>query len=372
MVAPPSHLHAPSPLHTAPVEAAFPLSGPDDLLAAAALAADDAPAAVALAVAWGARLPLPGGDGTAARFDTLRAVARADLTAARVLEAHTDALAIIAEAGAIAEVGRTVPADSSWGVFAAEGPGAVLVARPEGVGHRLDGVKPWCSLGGLLDRALVTAHVADGRQLFAVDLRHPGVRAAPAERWAARGLQAVTSGPVEFTDVPATPVGPPGWYLQRPGFAWGGIGVAACWLGGVDGLVGTLLRTSRGRDGDLAALHVGIVDLARYAADRVLADAARQIAAGQAAGDDGMLLAARVRGVVADTVERVLQQVGHALGPAPLAFDAAHARRVADLTLYVRQHHAERDLAALGRDVQGRDVLSRDGSDQDVRGGGPA
>ena len=26
-----------------------------------------------------------------------------------------------------------------------------------------------------------------------------------------------------------------------------------------------------------------------------------------------------------------------------------HAQRVADLTLYVRQHHAERDQAALGR-----------------------
>lgn len=357
MVATPSPPHAPAPLHTAPLdEAVSRPAGPDGLIAAAARVGDDAPAAVALARAWGSRLPLPGGEGTAARFDTLRAVARADLTAARVLEAHTDALAIIDEAGELVERAETFPADASWGVFAAEGPGAVLVARPEGTGHRLDGVKPWCSLGGLLDRALVTAHVADGRQLFAVDLRHPGVRAAPAERWAARGLRAVTSGPVEFTDVPATPVGPPGWYLERPGFAWGGIGVAACWLGGVDGLVDTLLRISRGRDGDLAALHVGIVDLARYAADRVLADAARQIAAGQAVGDGGLLLAARVRGVVADAVERVLQQVGHALGPAPLAFDADHARRVADLTLYVRQHHAERDLAALGRDVLSRDV----------------
>jgi hypothetical protein len=40
--------------------------------------------------------------------------------------------------------------------------------------------------------------------------------------------------------------------------------------------------------------------------------------------------------------------VGHALGPAPLAFDEDHARRVADLELYLRQHHAERDLARLG------------------------
>lgn len=44
-------------------------------------------------------------------------------------------------------------------------------------------------------------------------------------------------------------------------------------------------------------------------------------------------------------------RVGHALGPAPLAFDEDHARRVADLELYVRQHHAERDLAQLGSAV---------------------
>jgi hypothetical protein len=58
---------------------------------------------------------------------------------------------------------------------------------------------------------------------------------------------------------------------------------------------------------------------------------------------------------VAEAVERVLRQVGHALGPAPMAFDEQHARRIADLELYVRQHHAERDLAVLGAAVLGGD-----------------
>ena len=31
------------------------------------------------------------------------------------------------------------------------------------------------------------------------------------------------------------------------------------------------------------------------------------------------------------------------------ALDAAHAGRVSDLTLYLRQHHAERDEVSLGR-----------------------
>ena len=49
--------------------------------------------------------------------------------------------------------------------------------------------------------------------------------------------------------------------------------------------------------------------------------------------------------------EEVIIRAGHALGPAPLALDERHARRIADLSLYLRQHHAERDEAALGRAV---------------------
>ena len=60
-------------------------------------------------------------------------------------------------------------------------------------------------------------------------------------------------------------------------------------------------------------------------------------------------LAARARQVVADAAEEVLTRVGHGLGPGPLAHEPEHGRRVADLGLYLRQHHAERDQAALGR-----------------------
>jgi hypothetical protein len=51
---------------------------------------------------------------------------------------------------------------------------------------------------------------------------------------------------------------------------------------------------------------------------------------------------------VEHAVTTTLDRVGRALGPGPLAHDAEHAQRVADLTVYVRQSHAERDLAALG------------------------
>jgi len=268
-------------------------------------------------------------------------VAALNLTAARVLEAHTDALAILAEAG-------EVPAPGLWGVFAAEAADVQLVGRSGRDGWALDGTKPWCSLAAHLDHALVSARVGSARRLFAVDLAHPSVQVEPPSGWVARGLRHVPSGPVHFTGAPARPVGGPGWYLSRPGFAWGGIGVAACWYGGARGLAERLRSVAATRADPLSALSVGRVEVALHAARTSLLDAAAEIDAGHARGRAGELLALRVRSVVAGAVELTLSQVGHTLGPAPLAFDEDHARRVADLEIYVRQHHADRDLAALG------------------------
>jgi hypothetical protein len=303
---------------------------------------EDVDVALKLAADYGRLLPQPGGGETVRRWAVLATAGEHNLTVARVLEAHSDALAILSEAGAATP-------DGTWGVFAAEAAPHRLEARADEGQVTLTGVKPWCSLAGRLDSALVTADVgSDQRQLFRVSLRDPSVTAQPPGAWVARGLRSVVSVPVRFDATPAEPVGPPGWYLTRPGFAWGGMGVAACWHGGARGLRAALVRGSAGRSGDLAAMHVGAVDAALHAAEAVLAEAAALIDAGQADGSAGQVLGLRVRAIVADAVERTIRHVGHALGPAPLAFDAEHARRVADLELYVRQHHAERDLARLG------------------------
>lgn len=318
----------------------------DEFRSAVRAAGDDVPAGLAVAREYGRSFPAPGRGATAQRWQLLALAAQTDLTAARILEAHTDALAILDEAGEDAPEG-------TWGVFAAEGPGARLEAAGPDAATTLTGTKPWCSLGGVLDHALITAHTPTGRRLFAVDLHQPSVTADDPARWVARGLAHVTSAPVRFDGSPARPVGAVDWYLERDGFAWGGLGVAACWYGGAVGLYRTLATATANKDGDLARLHVGAVDAALHGAATTLAEAARAVDDGAAPGPAGALLALRVRAVVADAVERTLRQTGHALGPAPLAFDEEHARRVADLELYVRQHHAERDLAALGSALRG-------------------
>ncbi|MDO8338558.1 MAG: acyl-CoA dehydrogenase [Microcella sp.] len=282
------------------------------------------------------------------RWEALATLAAVDLGAARVVEPHLDALGILAEAAATDDAGPHDPDRAAvWGVFAAEGGDEPLRARPVGDGWRLDGVKPWCSLAGILDRALVTAHVDDAgtRRLFAVDLRAPGV-AVDEGAWAARGLSEIPSGPVRFTEVAAEPVGADGWYLQRPGFAIGGMGVAACWFGGAVGLARTLHAALVERSDPHALAHLGAIDEQLEAARLVFADAARRAPGADRA--TARILAKRVRATVARTCDDVLARTARALGPAPLALDAEHAKRVADLQLYVRQHHAERDLASLG------------------------
>ncbi|MBD8078415.1 acyl-CoA/acyl-ACP dehydrogenase [Cellulosimicrobium arenosum] len=322
----------------------------DDLDAARRLGTD-VPATIAWVADVAPRLPLPGSGHTADLWSALAAVAAVDVGVARTLEPHLDALAILAQAPGpvgldVVDAGEA----ATWGVFAAEGPGARLEAISTDGDWSLTGTKPWCSLAADLSHALVTAWTDAGRRLFAVDLRPSSV--VPAEGpWVARGLAQVVSASVRFDAAPAVPVGAAGWYLERPGFAWGGIGVAACWWGGAVGLARTLWDALGRREPDqLALAHLGTVDAALCAARAVLAEAADAVDAGRD-GAVAALVARRARSVVADAVEEVQRRCAHALGPGPLSTDEEFARRVADLGLYVRQHHAERDQAALGRDL---------------------
>ncbi|MDN3480300.1 acyl-CoA dehydrogenase, partial [Curtobacterium sp. APC 4022] len=293
--------------------------------------------------------------GTAGQvFATLAAVAAGDVATARVVEPHLDALTILAQAGV------EVPAGSTWGVYAAEAPGLRLEARDAGTDTDaadsvvLDGTKPWCSLASTLSHALVTAHVGQERRLVAVSLRQTGV-VPHDDVWVARGLPDVPSGPVDFTAVRASAVGEPGWYLRRPGFAWGGIGVAACWWGGAVGLARVLRAHAAARpESELlrAALGSVVADLAD--AEDALASAARRIDDSTGTADDATdwpLLAQVVRSRVRRAVDAVRTQVVRSIGPGPLTSDPAVAARVADLELYVLQDHGDRDLARMGRMV---------------------
>ena len=293
-------------------------------------------------------LPLPGGGSTLQRWQALAAVAQFDLALAKLYEGHTDALAIMAELGEpIASC-----AEGSWGVWASEAPGGKTtfeaVANDE---VRLYGAKFWCSGAATADNALLTAWAADGSgpQLVRLALDQPGIH-VDANAWEAVGMVGSASLDVTFDGARAHRVGQVGDYLSRPGFWQGGAGVAACWYGGARGIAQTLHNAvmtapPTGRSPfRLAAL--GKIELALHSTACVLRDAAAWIDAHPAADASQVALTCRL--AAEQCARQVLDEAGRALGAGAFCRDAKFARAAADLPVFIRQSHAERDFAALG------------------------
>jgi alkylation response protein AidB-like acyl-CoA dehydrogenase len=291
------------------------------------------------------RLPLPAGGDTLRRWECLALVARHDLSLLKLYEGHTDALAILAELDAAS---MPLPR-SAWGVWCAEPPGVGLTLRRAGAsGFVLSGRKHWCSGAAAVSHALVSCRDdSSGRRLAAVAMLQPGV-AVTEEGWHAVGMAACDSVDVAFDDAPAVPVGDADAYLNRPGFWHGGAGIAACWYGAAQSLADYLHAAVRGQAAadPFRLAHLGEVDIAMQGAAALLRETAAAIDADPYA--DASTPTLRVRLAVEAAASTVLRHVTRALGAGPLCRDAAFARMAADLPVFLRQSHAERDLATLG------------------------
>jgi alkylation response protein AidB-like acyl-CoA dehydrogenase len=294
-------------------------------------------------VAAGFVMPLPMGGRAATRFALLRCLGRHDLSLARLAEGHADALAILAEAGYSVQ-------HETWlsGVWAA-GPVETLTATRTADGWQLDGIRRWCSGAPVLDVALVRASAEDGERLFLVPLDVPGIQPI-ADSWPAIGMAESLTLDVSFDKVElpaAAAVGSPNFYLSRRGFWIGGAGVAAVWLGGAEG-VASILR-HRVQTSPHALAHLGSVTARLTALDALLATVVQAIEHPDSQTRDLERFARIFRAEVERAVTDVLEWTGRATGADPLCHDREHAQRVADLTVYVRQSHAESDLEAIGR-----------------------
>ncbi|AYN15912.1 acyl-CoA dehydrogenase [Pseudomonas monteilii] len=292
-------------------------------------------------------LPLPGQGCTLERWRALARIAGCDLSLAKLYESHTDALAILAECGAAQQAGNSI-----WGVWAAEPPDArAYIVERNGERVRLQGRKAWCSGALQIDRALLTAWEDDQPQLVAIELPHSSQRIL-AEHWQAVGMAATSSVVIEFDDSPGLAIGSPGQYLSRPGFWQGGAGIAACWYGAAEALADYLREQCRKpRRDPHADAHLGAVDAALYGARAALHECATWIDLHPQ--DDASFQVRRTRAQVEQAVEQVIQHAGRALGATPFCCSSHFARLSADLPVYIRQSHAERDLAELGRQLTG-------------------
>jgi len=287
-------------------------------------------------------LPAPGGGKTCERFERLAEVSALSLPLAKLYEAHTDAMAIFTELAP----GAGIP-QGTWGVFAAESQPPALFVETSTKGELfLNGVKDWCSGALDLSHALVTARSASGQPLLlAVELRDPRIVIVKGP-WAAVGMAQTETARIEFRDLPCTRVGQPSEYLSRPGFWHGAIGVAACWYGGAALIASKLHTALLARHDEHGLAHLGSVIAAMDSARFALTAAAHAIDAHPKGNQRALALS--VRAIVESACREVLDHAGRALGAKPFCMDAQFAAMAADLPVFLRQSHAERDLAELG------------------------
>lgn len=287
------------------------------------------------------KLPVPGQGETAARHRRLAEVAREDVTLAKLAEAHWDAEAILAEDG------REPVEGVLYGVWASEVPGQTLLLEQTETGYRLSGSKPFCSGLGLVDRVLVTA----GNRMAEVDLRLNAEQVSyDGSVWKTGAFVGTHTGSVTFTAAKVAAdavVGGPGWYVDRPGFWHGACGPAACWVGGVAGLVDAAVASKR-RDPHTVA-HLGALHANLWGMMALLEQAGREIDEAPADRAGAFTRALKLRHLVETLGSDSLRRFARAYGPQPLSMNAEVARRYQEVDLFLRQSHAERDLEALGR-----------------------
>jgi len=256
------------------------------------------------------------------------------------------------------------PAGSTWGMWAAEAPGcrasfSSATAPSDSGAVVLHGKKAWCSGAQGLTHGLLTVWPAAlpagaesaGPFLAAVAMQQSGVRVA-SDSWHAVGMAHSASVEVSFDGAKAVLIGYAGDYLSRPGFWQGGAGIAACWHGGA-AMLGRALHQAMAASAPAAlaanpfrAAALGKVDLALQSSAAVLHEAAAWIDAHPTL--DASAWAWRTRLGAEAAARTVLDEVGRALGATPFCRDPRFARMAADLPVFVRQSHAERDFAALG------------------------
>jgi alkylation response protein AidB-like acyl-CoA dehydrogenase len=294
--------------------------------------------------------PLPAHGHTLQRWQRLAEVAAADVSLVKLYEGHTDALAILAELAEPADLAVTnsigIGAEQRWATWAAEPPTARVSLRRNGDQVRLDGRKEWCSGAALVTHALVTAWDESGQQcLAAASLAQPGVQLT-GDSWRAVGMGRTASVDVLFTSVEAVQIGRPGDYTGRPGFWHGGCGIAACWFGASLPLAEAVRAQVARRSEPHASAHLGRIEVSIRATRALLVEAAGWIDGHP--GESARRLALQTRAAAEDNARLVLDHAGRALGAGPLCRDGEIAQRFADLPVFIRQSHAERDLDALG------------------------
>jgi len=273
-----------------------------------------------------------------------------DIPLGRLVEGHVDAVRILGQAGI--EPRPT----ARYGVWASRSAGTGVAAVVEGADLRLNGTIRFASGAGILDRALVPVW-SDPETHLLVDLAVDGL---PVDRshWHTPAMRVSHSHTVTVTDLvvdAADVVGEPSFYLGRPGFLPGGVGVAAVWAGGLarvlDVTVAMLTgrRVTEAQDARLGRARLQLVAAlttvrtAGSRLDELWPDLPDPTTATRVAE-----IVTESRAIVAHAVTAALAEARILAGPAGLAFDADLGHALDDLGLYAAQLSVDAEATRAG------------------------
>jgi hypothetical protein len=312
--------------------------------------------------------------------ETVRALARADASSARILDGHfngVERLALTApselRARELELIGRGELLLGVWGADPGPGEGtpARIVETADGE-PMLRGVKTFCSGAGGVQRALVIARDERGaRRLAYVDVSRHGVR-LDRGWYRASGLRSSESHRVEFHDTPVLAIlGAEDEITREPWFSRDAIRTAATWAGIADCIVRETVTSLGGSSADELRLHaVGRMRVAQASIDRwlehtvgclasmgdavsahVAADATGQrVDSGGDANDAGQAraLAGECRVAIADAARVISAESARVCGSRALVGGGTLDRARRDLDLFLLQHRLDPKLVELG------------------------
>ncbi len=297
---------------------------------------------------------------------TVRALACADASTARILDGHlngVERLALNAPSELLAEelsgVGRGELLVGVWGAdpAAGEGPPARIERSSTGA-HVLSGVKTFCSGAGGVQRAMVIARDEHGaRRLAYADVSR---LIWIDRRWyRASGLRSSESHRVEFRDTPVLALlGDEDELMREPWLSRDAVRSAATWAGIADCILQATLSVL-GESADEVRLHaVGEMRVAQATIDRWLEHASLRLQhvddadtaaePGAQADEGARALAGECRVALADAARLIAAAGARVCGSRALVGGGTLDRARRDLDLFLLQHRLDPKLVEIG------------------------
>jgi alkylation response protein AidB-like acyl-CoA dehydrogenase len=283
-------------------------------------------------------LPIRGGIGADVLASLLSLAGQGNLSVGRILEAHINALHLIARYGEAAAWHD----ERLFALWVTDPPENGLRMRRIRDRIVLTGGKQFCSAAGFATAALVTAHDADG------DTRMLVLRLGAGERVTSlpsplQGMRAAVTGAVDFSGFETSAdalLGHAGDYLREPDFsagAWRGSAVA---LGGLVALLdhtAEQLRASQRLDSPHAQSRLGQAIIARESS-RLWVQAVARIAEDPSAESAYRVAAAGLARIAVETgCLDAMRLVQRSLGLSAFRQGNPVERICRDLSTYLRQ-----------------------------------